>query len=71
MTYSSSIKAVKYYSYSVVIMDEGPLTKQTEVFIAVDNFIAVAILMVVLEMKTILATTVKKKFYQITDLLLR
>ena len=60
--HSSSIKAIKRYCHSDVIMNEEKLTKKAEVFITVDNFIAITILMAVLIRKTKLATTIQKTF---------
>ena len=58
---------MKCFVHSVVIMDEEQL--KAEVFITVDNFIAIVILMAVLVRKKI-ATTVKKDFFHITNLIL-
>ena len=44
-------------------MDEEQLIKKAEVFITLDNFIAIIILMAVLVRKTKLATTIKKTFF--------
>ena len=50
---SSSILAIKSYGHSVVIMDLEQWQKKAEVFMTVDNFIAIAIWMEMLVRETI------------------
>ena len=66
--HSSSIKAIKYYGHSAVIMDEEQLTKESKAFIILNIFISIAILMAVLVRKTKLPTTIKKDLSLITAL---